>query len=484
MTHPLSRPLPRLVIAGLSGDAGKTLVSVGLALLLRDRGVPVRGFKKGPDYIDAAWLAWATGEPARNLDTWLMGPDLARAAFVEQGIDDGLNLIEGNRGIFDGIDEKGTHSTAELAKLLHAPVILVVDATKVTRTAAACVLGCQALDPDVRFAGVVLNQVAGPRHERVLRDAIESTCELPVLGAVPKASSQALLPGRHLGLLTPEEHAIKDVLESELRDLLRPVIDVDRLVAIAQQAPRLEAHAFEAELARSVGRELGRPREGDAGPVTIGYLLDSAFTFYYPENLEALEASGATLLPISALAESDLPRDLGALYIGGGFPETHAAALTANVGFLRAIRHAVGRGLPIYAECGGLMLLSQAIWWQQRKYPMAGVLPFDVEMMASPQGHGYTQLVVDGPNPFYEPGASIRGHEFHYSRVLNGAGTVPTSCNVVRGTGCFPGRDGVVVNQAFACYTHVHALATPEWAAGMIAAARRYNDTARRGDTQ
>jgi cobyrinic acid a,c-diamide synthase len=130
--------------------------------------------------------------------------------------------------------------------------------------------------------------------------------------------------------------------------------------------------------------------------------------------------------------------------------------------------------LPVYAECGGLMLLSQAIWWQQRQYPMAGVLPFDVEVTSSPQGHGYTQIVVDGPNPFFEPGLSIRGHEFHYSRVLNGAGTAPTSCSVLRGAGCFPGRDGVVVNQAFACYTHVHALATPEWAAGMIAAARRF----------
>jgi cobyrinic acid a,c-diamide synthase len=455
------RPFPRLVIAGLAGDAGKTLVSVALALVLRDRGVPVCGFKKGPDYIDPAWLAWATDQPTRNLDTCLMGAELARGSFVEHAISHGINLIEGNRGIYDGSDARGTHSTAQLAKLLAAPVVLVIDGAKVTRTAAACVLGCQALDPDVRFAGVVLNRVAGSRHERVLREAIETTCEIPVLGAIPRADARRLLPGRHLGLVTPQEHGETEDLGRELRAIAGS-LDADRLLAVARQAPPLHP--------QSPLREAPPP----GSPVKIGYLLDSAFTFYYIDNLEALEAAGATLVPISALGAPELPPDLDALYIGGGFPETHAAALASNRSLLKAIGQAAGRGLPVYAECGGLMLLSRAIWWQERKYPMAGVLPFEVEMQSKPQGHGYTQLVVDRPNPFFPEGTSLKGHEFHYSRVLAGPGTAPTACSVLRGSGCFAGRDGVVVNQTFATYTHLHALAAPQWATGVVRAARLF----------
>ncbi len=462
MDQPVTRILPRLVVAGLAGDAGKTVVSLALALALHDRSVPVCGFKKGPDYIDAAWLAWATDRPTRNLDTWLMGADRVRSSFVHHGVETGINIIEGNRGIFDGSDARGTHSTAQLAKLLAAPVVLVVDGAKVTRTAAACVLGCQALDPDVQFAGVVLNRVAGSRHERVLREAIETTCELPVLGAIPRAAARSLLPGRHMGLVTPDEHGSTDNAGTELRELAAS-LDVDRLVAIARQAPPATAAPLERDLAATA-----------RNPIKIGYLFDSAFTFYYPENLEALEHAGALLVPVSALEAVALPPDLAALYIGGGFPETHAAVLASNRPFLKSLEHAADRGLPIYAECGGLMLLCQAIWWQGRKYPMAGVLPFDVEMHPSPQGHGYSQLVVDQPNPFFETGTALKGHEFHYSRMLEAPANVPTACAVLRGSGCFGGRDGVVVNQTFASYTHLHALATPAWAHGMITAATRF----------
>ncbi len=457
----MSAAFPRLVIAGMAGDSGKTLACVGLARALRDRGIPVRAFKKGPDYIDAAWLTWASGQPARNLDTHLMGCDVARASFATHATSSGVNLIEGNRGVYDGGDARGTHSTAQLAKLLAAPVVLVVDAAKVTRTAAAWVLGCQALDPDVRFAAVLLNRVAGARHGRGVREAIEATCELPVVGTIPRADAQALLPGRHLGLVTPDEHSGTSQLAEELRDVTQS-IDVDRLLAIARGAAPLEARPAAVE------------RRATESVVRIGVLRDSAFTFYYPENLEALEARGADLVPISALTSADLPADLDALYIGGGFPETHAAALAANVPFLHALGDAATRGLPVYAECGGLMLLSQAIWWQQRKYPMAGVLPFDVEMQARPQGHGYTHLVVDRPNAFFAQGTVLKGHEFHYSRPMASAGSVPTACAVVRGSGCLAGRDAVVVGHVFASYTHLHALATPEWADAVVSAAARH----------
>lgn len=452
--------MPRLVVAGLSGESGKTLVTLALALVANRQGIPVRAFKKGPDYIDAAWLSWASGKPARNLDTHLMGFDAVRRSLAQNGVSGGLNLIEGNRGLYDGLDARGTHSTAELAKALQASVVLVVDTTKVTRTVAAMVLGCQKLDPEVGIAGVILNQVAGVRHERVIRDAIESACLTPVLGAIPRAPAGALLSTRHLGLVTPREYSGHEDLAQNLLERVARYLDFDRLLEIARRAPPVAALA----------RTADGPPAGSG--LTIGYLCDSAFSFYYPENLEALEAAGARTIAISALTTPALPGDLDALYIGGGFPETHARALSENAHFLSSIRHAARGGLPIYAECGGLMLLARALAWKDSRYPMAGVLPFEVEMCATPQGHGYTELVVDAANPFFPVGSTLRGHEFHYSKIVNPEGVV-TAAAVRRGAGSIGRRDGVLVGNVWASYTHLHALGSPEWAAGMIGAARQ-----------
>jgi cobyrinic acid a,c-diamide synthase len=451
---------PRLVIAGLSGESGKTLVSLGLLLAAAESGMPVRAFKKGPDYIDAAWLAWASGHPARNLDSYLMGFEEVRRSFVRHG-KGALNLIEGNRGLYDGVDAAGTHSTAALAKALRAPVVLVVSVTKATRTVAALVLGCQKLDPEVRIAAVILNRVAGRRHEQVIREAVERECGLPVLGAVPRADSGVLLPERHLGLVTPEEHRERDRLRAGLIALARNYLDTGRLFAIAGEAPPLEP----------AGEPARAPADGRG--LRIGFLRDSAFTFYYPENLEALESAGVELVPVEALAAARLPEGLDALYIGGGFPETHAAALAANRAFLASLAEQAGRGLPVYAECGGLMLLARSISWRGQAFPMAGVLPFGVEVCSAPQGHGYATVRVDGLNPFFAEGAVLKGHEFHYSRILPGGATPRTAFSVIRGTGCFAGRDGVVAGNVLASYVHLHAAATPEWARGLLEAARR-----------
>ncbi len=453
--------LPRLVVAGLSGESGKTLVSLALLLEADRRGLPVRAFKKGPDYIDSAWLEWASRKPARNLDTHLMGFERVRDSFASHAVPAGLNLVEGNRGLYDGADARGTHSTAELAKALRAPVVLVVNATKVTRTAAALVLGCQRLDPALKIAGVVVNQVAGARHERILREAIESTCGIPVLGAVHRAGADVLLPARHLGLVTPREHPDRDLLARNLMGLAAGSLDFDRLLEIARETPPLVMPPV----------PLRVPQTGEG--LTIGYLDDSAFSFYYPENLEALRAAGAGLAPISALNSSALPAALDALYIGGGFPETHAQALSRNSGFLASIRGAARDGLPIYAECGGLMLLSRALTWRGHKYEMAGVLDFEVEVCDAPQGHGYTELLVDAANPFFSAGTCLRGHEFHYSRLVPGNSALQTACAVRRGTGCLEGRDAVVTANVWAAYTHLHALATPSWAPAILNAARR-----------
>jgi cobyrinic acid a,c-diamide synthase len=391
-----------------------------------------------------------------------MDPADILSSFSRHGLGSEWSLIEGNRGLYDGADSGGTHSTAELAKLLRAPVILVMNATKVTRTVAACVLGCQNLDPACRIAGVVLNQVSGQRHEQVAREAVEHSCGIPVLGALPRARPNMLLPQRHLGLVTPQEHPRVDELKRNILELVRDRIDFDRLVEISRGAEPLRS-AGAAEHDKPSGQDL-----------CIGFLRDSAFNFYYPENLEALEAAGASLVPISGLEDQPLPANLDALYIGGGFPETHGTVLSSNTRFLRSLHQSALRGLPIYAECGGLMLLSKSIRWKGDTYPMAEVLPFDVEVGPKPEGHGYAELHVDRENPFFPEGTALRGHEFHYSRIIPGSDLPPTVGAVRRGTGCCQGRDGVVVGNVWASYTHLHALGSPEWTAGLLAAANRY----------
>ena len=453
--------MPRLLVAGLSGGAGKTIVTLGLLLLLRRAGFEVRAFKKGPDYIDPAWLAWASAHPARNLDAFLMGTEAVRASFVRHSVSGGINMIEGNRGLFDGLDAAGTYSSANLAEILGAPIVLVLDATKMTRTAAALVLGCQKLDPRVSIRGVVLNQVNGKRHERVLRETIESVCSIPVIGTLPRLQ-QNPLPERHLGLIPPDEHQAMDSVERNLLAWMQNRVDIDAVLEIARSAPAFAA--------------LGDDRASlpNARGLRIGYLRDSAFTFYYPENLEELERAGAELMPISALDANALPTGLHALYIGGGFPETHAHTLSANTSFLASLHQACTAGLPVYAECGGLMLLARSLTWQEARYPMANVFPIDVEAFATPQGHGYSELLVDAANPFFPQGVALRGHEFHYSRIVSDPEAVVSACAVVRGKGCFAGRDGLVSRNVMAAYTHLHATATPQWASCILTAAHEF----------
>ena len=430
-----------------------------MILLARRAGARVRAFKKGPDYIDPAWLGWACGRPARNLDTFLMGFDGAVDSFARHADPTGFNLIEGNRGLHDGVDARGTHSTAALARAIEAPVILVVNAAKVTRTAAASVLGCRMMDPEVRIAGVVLNRIAGERHAAVAREAIEEVCGIPVLGALPRTEAN-LLPERHLGLVAPQECAGIAQVEREIVEFAEGRLDVAAILKIAADVP-----------APAPPPGIAGARSGER--LRIGYLNDAAFSFYYPENLEALEAAGAELVRISSLLPNALPRGLRALYIGGGFPETHGAILAANTELLGSIRDAAAAGMPIWAECGGLMALARAIRWRGDRWAMAGVLPFEVEVLARPQGHGYTTLRVDRPNPFLPVGAELRGHEFHYSRIAEGE-RPETACAVLRGAGCYDCRDGVIKGSVWAGYTHLHATGTPEWAPALVRAAQNY----------
>ena len=448
---------PRLVLAGLAGDSGKTLVTLGLAGAFSSRGLVVAPFKKGPDYIDAAWLGAATGKPGRNLDTFLMDSEAIGEA-VARGEPADLMLVEGNRGLYDGLDAAGSHSTAELAKLLSAPVVLVVDVTKMTRTAAALVLGCASVDPDVNVAGVVLNRVATSRQEQVIRDAIREVSGHRVLGAIPRLQGD-LLPGRHLGLVTAAETPAREKGLSAVTEAVGIHVDLEAIVEVARSAPPVE---FSDRTPVAVG-----PR------VRVGVLRDDAFSFYYPENLEALEEAGAELVFASPLADRGLPA-LDALYLGGGFPEVYAKRLADNQEFRDSVRSAAEHGLPMYTECGGLMYLALKLIVGTSSYPMAGVLDLVAEHTLKPVGHGYVIAEVDRPNPFFATGTSLHGHEFHYSRVVGGEAPSTAVLRLQRGHGVGGGRDGLVVGRVWASYIHVHALGTPSWAPGLARLAQTY----------
>jgi cobyrinic acid a,c-diamide synthase len=465
----MAKSLSRLVIAGLSGDSGKTIASLSFLAALKRKGHSVSVFKKGPDYIDPAWLSMAAQSACRNLDTYMVRPDDVLRSFVAHSDESGISVVEGNRGLFDGRDVSGTHSTAELAKLLRAPVVLVVSVAKTTRTVAAIVKGCVDFDTDVNIAGVVLNRVAGKRHLAVTTGAIGEYCGLPVLGAIPKLDDDStLIPGRHLGLVTPSEYQHWDDLRSKLEQIAADHLDVDLMIEIAGNAgPVPDVQPKPSAGARPSG-------------VKIGYFNDSVFTFYYPENLEALEAGGAKLVAVSSLEDKSLP-EVDALYIGGGFPETHAEQLSENRAMMKSVKKAATEGLPVYAECGGLIYLARSLKYKDCVYPMAGVFPIDLRMHTKPVGHGYTSVRVDAPNPFYEVGTSIRGHEFHYTGPIEGLQEVDSCMTVENGVGLGETRDGLIRHNTLACYTHVHAGGVKDWASSVISRAAEFAKKRGRG---
>ncbi len=461
-------PIPRAIIAALKGGAGKTFITVGLIAALKARGLSISVFKKGPDYIDAGWLGLCAGSECYNLDSYLFTEEVVRKSFLQRSIGHDIAIVEGNRGLYDGVDAQGSYSTAELAKLLRTPVILIVDATKMTRTAAALVVGCRALDPTVEIKAVILNRVAGARHERVLREAIEEATSVSVIGSIEKMPMENF-PQRHLGLLPLYEHPkAAEFVESAARVVARS-IDLDRLIEIACSAEHLVITENTKQIAPS---RLDR-RSG----LRIGVLRDSAFQFYYPENLEELRDAGAELVEISALEPVELP-DLDCLYIGGGFPETHSDLLAGNTVFKDSLRKAVAGGLPVYAECGGLMYLSRNLLVDDNVYPMVGVFPVDTVLERRPQGHGYIQAEIVSPNPFYPLGTIVTGHEFHYSYVTRmDVGTADYAFKVLRGHGMDGKRDGICTSNVLGTYVHVHSLGTPLWAQGLLDAAAAYNAT-------
>ncbi len=461
--------IPGVVIAGLRGGSGKTIISLGITAAWKESGKRVSAFKKGPDYIDAGWLSNAAGSPCYNLDTYLCAADTVQSSYYTHSKNSDIAVVEGNRGLYDGIDTDGSTSTSELAKLLDLPVLLVLDCTKSTRTMAALVMGCLHFDPHTRICGVILNRVAGKRHEGKVRANIERFCNVPVFGAVPKLK-KGDFPERHMGLVPSQEHGYSDqAIQSAVR-IATDNIDLNALYKEVSTWPATPGIPSFANLSS------GTP-EKENDPVTIGVIRDSAFQFYYPDNLEALESLGAKIVFISPLKQQNIPA-VHAIYMGGGFPETHAPQLAENSSFRNHLKQLSREGLPIYAECGGLIFLGNSILLDQTQYPMAGILPINFGLSVRPQGHGYTQAFVANENPFYQKGETLRGHEFRYSKILSiDYQPHEMAFEMERGKGILEKKDGFFKDNTFGTYTHIHALGTPSWAPALVAKARAYKNS-------
>lgn len=442
--------IPRVFIGSHKGGAGKTIISTGLALSFQKRGYQVSVFKKGPDYIDAGWLGCLSGTKCRNLDLFLFEDVYNLYSFYQASKGMDIAIVEGNRGLFDGIDVFGSFSSASLARLLKSPIILVLDCSKVTRSLAALVKGFVEFEKGLEIEGVILNRIARPRHESIIRSSIEYYTGIPVLGAIPKLRN--LPEERHLGLITFFEYPSTRFFE-ELVKVIETSVDLDRIFEIAKKVKELEVPDNLINF---------MPKYKD---IKIGVFRDLAFQFYYCENLEALENLGAELVYINSLEERRLP-EVDALYIGGGFPEVYAERLSENMDLLKETKERIERGLPVYAECGGLMVLGEEINWKERKYPMMGLLPIKFKVEKNPQGHGYVIARVTRDNPFYEKGGFIKGHEFHYSIPVEvgekeGMNFV---LELEKGFGFDGKRDGISYKNLLATYTHIHIYSVKCWA--------------------
>lgn len=450
----------RLLVSAAHKSSGKTVVSVGLCAALKQRGLAVQPFKKGPDYIDPMWLSQACGRACRNLDLYLMERDDIVSTFARHASD--INLVEGNKGLYDGLALDGSNSNAALAKLLDLPVILVIDARGMTRGIAPLILGYQAFDTGIHIAGVILNNLGGARHESKLRAVIEHYTDVPVIGAIQHDEQLAIVE-RHLGLMPSNEAEAASSRIAEIAAAVESQVDLDQLLALSVKPP-LAAPA-KADITSFPWRE----------KIRIGIARDRAFGFYYADDLDALMAAGTEIVPFDTLNDAHLP-EVDALYIGGGFPEACATGLEANASLRAEIRNAIASGMPAYAECGGLMYLSRKITYQGRSYDMVGAIPGDVVMHDKPVGRGYVHLAESQQHPWprpHDPAGVIKAHEFHYSSLENLPPDSKFAYRVTRGYGMDGRNDGLILHNLVASYTHLRTIGSCYWASRFVAFIRR-----------
>ena len=456
--------IARLLVSAAHKSSGKTTVTLGLCAALTARGTLVAPFKKGPDYIDPMWLSRAAGRPCLNLDAYLMDDAALVRCFADGLRGAELALVEGNKGLYDGLALDGSNSNAALARRLGLPVLLVIDARGMTRGIAPLILGYQAFDREIRIGGVILNRVGGARHEAKLRAVLEHYTDVPVLGAVAEDARLAVME-RHLGLMPCAELDDAQARVEAIGRIVGAQVDLDRVRALA-------ASAGPGPLGATVAAAPARQAD-----LRIGIARDRAFGFYYPDDLVALQAAGAELVPIDTLHDAKLPA-IDGLVIGGGFPEACMDALEANTGLRSALRAAIEAGLPTYAECGGLMYLSRSITWQGRTARMVGAIPGDAVMHERPVGRGYVHLQQTAAMPWGGDRAeALRGHEFHHSSLENLDPTVAFAYRVQRGHGIDGVHDGVLVHNLLASYAHLRSAAGASWAPRFVDFVRRQRKT-------
>jgi cobyrinic acid a,c-diamide synthase len=453
-----------IVIAGTVSGVGKTTVATGLMGALRQKGLKVQPFKTGPDYIDPSYHSWATGEPSRNLDSWLLSRDAVLELFHRAIAAKDIAVIEGVMGLYDGhssINDEG--STAELAKLLGAPVILVVDSRKGARSLAAMVAGYKAFDPALKLGGIILNGIGSDDHLRLCREAIEHYTKTAVLGYLPRRDDLSL-PERHLGLIpTVEGPAGREFLKSLVAQC-RETFNIPEILRLSEQAavPKVKPSLF--------------PEKPKPALVRIAVAQDKAFSFYYQDSLDLLGAWGAEIIPFSPLQDTGLPQNIGGLYIGGGFPELYAAGLAENKPVKDAIKTAAGEGMPLYAECGGLMYLGRSIKdLEGKEYTMAGALPVTSQIDSPRLSLGYRTVQALGDGPMLRRGETVRGHEFHWS-VLEKNADSPNAYSIIdKGKR----REGFHKGNLLASYIHLHLGSLPSMVGRFIENCQKFHQEGR-----
>jgi cobyrinic acid a,c-diamide synthase len=458
--------LSAIYISAAHKSSGKTTLSIGLTRALIDRGVGLQTFKKGPDYIDPLWLAAASGRSCYNLDFYTQSREEISACYARYMRGREMALIEGNKGLYDGLDLEGSNSNAAMAVFLGVPVILVINCRGMTRGIAPLLQGYQAFGPEIRFGGVILNQVGGERHERKLRQVVEHYTDLPVLGAL-QADERLQIDERHLGLIPSNESESSERMIERLARSVEEKIDLDRLSEIAATAVPTGEVPPPQKMPYSVA----------STAVRIGYAKDRAFGFYYPDDLERMVELGAELVSFDTLNDLGLP-NVDGLFIGGGFPETAMTGLEANRAMREAIAAFIEKGGPVYAECGGLMYLTRSLSWQGKKCKMVGVIPADTVMHKKPQGRGYVRLKDRGNGPWpASTGVSteepIHAHEFHYSALSGLDGDAGRfAYQVLRGRGIDGENDGYIYKNLLASYTHMRSVGDNNWVERFVAHVR------------
>jgi cobyrinic acid a,c-diamide synthase len=432
-----------------------------MAALTR-RGMKVQPYKVGPDFIDPSLHRLVCGRASRNLDTWLMPSNLIPELFARNARKADVALIEGVMGFYDGLGGSNDEvSTAQMARILHSPVVLVIDAQGMARSAAAVVLGFKVLDSRINLAGVILNRVAGEKHAEMCRESIETSTGVPVLGAIPLDES-IKLPERHLGLIPAPEGALSDTFLSNLAKITADHVDLTRLIEVAKNCSELpEPNAI--------------PVDESETRVKLGVAFDEAFNFYYQDALDYLEQQGAEIKTFSPLHDQTLPAEISGIYIGGGFPEMHAQGLEVNQGMRRSILSLAEDGMPILAECGGMMYLSQSLSTSdQRRHRMVGVLPGDTEMTGR-LTLNYTIARTTDAHPFLKPDGEIRSHEFHYSKIVNLPRDAKYAYKLSLGQGIDQNLDGLVEYSTIGSYVHTHLVGCPSYAKAFVGACHEHS---------